>query len=119
MWLWTDPWEPQVEVVTIRGYSIQATATPTQVTWSMGDGGSVTCGSAGTTYTKSYGFTESPDCGYMYEKTSGNQPGQAFTVTADMLWDVTWVGAASGSTTTNTTESADVRIGEYQTVIER
>lgn len=116
VWLWTDPWEPLTEEVTLRGYSITATATPTRVDWSMGDGSGITCTTAGTPFSTSYGFVESPDCGYIYQQQSDNQPGRTFTVTGTMTWDVQWVGAATGSTATTTDDSIAVMIGEYQTV---
>lgn len=117
VWLWTDPWETQSTTITIRTYTLTIDAVPTQVVWSMGEGGTVICNTAGTVFNKAYGVTKSPDCGYVYDKTSGDQPGQSFNLSASMNWQVDWSGVITGSTTTNTTETVPVRIGEYQTVI--
>lgn len=108
VWLWT---------VTVRGYLITVTATPSRVDWDMGDGVGVTCTTAGTPYDPSYGLAPSPDCGHIYQVISASRPGQAHPVTATMTWQVTWSGDATGTTVTTTTDSTQIRIGEYQTVI--
>lgn len=116
VWLWTQPWETRHDSITIRGYTLTLTATPTQVHWSMGDGGAVTCTTAGIPYYASYGITHSPECGYMYTTTSAAYPGQAFTLEATMTYRVEWSGIISGSIDHTMTSSIPIRIGEYQTV---
>lgn len=117
VWLWTQPWQSVTDTATIRIYELTLTATPVRIDWSMGDGSVVSCTSAGTPYLTSYGITESPTCGYTYERTSANQPGQAYTLEATLTYQVTWSGVVSGSTQHTLSDSAPVRIGEYQTVI--
>lgn len=117
VWLWTQPWQTYSDTAAIRIYELTLTATPVRVDWSMGDGSVISCTSAGTPYQTSYGITESPTCGYMYERTSANQPGQAYTLGATLTYEVTWSGVVSGSTMHTLSDSVPVRIGEYQTVI--
>lgn len=90
-WMWVaDPGPsttgPQTRTASERGYTVTATATLTDITWSMGDGGSVVCHGASTPYNSSYGRRPSPDCGYTYTK-SGD-----YTVTATSHWQVAWEG---------------------------
>lgn len=117
VWLWTQPWPTPTATATIRGVSITATAHITKVTWSMGDGQSVTCDSRGTPFDTAYGFTDSPDCGYRYQHTSADQPDMRYPVTATATWRVTWDGDETGTTTTTTLATTRLAIGEYQTVI--
>ncbi|PZF79108.1 hypothetical protein C1I92_32860 [Jiangella anatolica] len=61
----------------------------------------------------------SPECGYVYEQTSGDWPGAAYEITATANWVVTW--AASGGETgtlegARPTTAARVRIGERQVI---
>lgn len=114
VWLWTQPWTPKTTTAAVRGTKITATAKVAKVTWSMGDGGTVTCKSPGTPYRGSYGFEESPDCGYMYTKTSADMPGMRYPVSATATWNVTWAGDETGSTTTTTRATVQVMVGEYQ-----
>lgn len=114
VWLWTQPWTPKTTTAAIRGTRITATAKMTKVTWAMGDGATVTCNDAGTPYQDVYGFKKSPDCGYLYTKTSANEPGMRYPLTATATWIVTWTGDEVGATTTTTLATVRVMIGEYQ-----
>lgn len=116
VWLWTQPWQTYSDTAAVRVYEVTLTATPAYVDWTLGDGTVLRCGE-GTPYLVSYGIVESPTCGHIYERTSADLPGQAYTLTGRFTWDVSWSGVVSGSTTTTTEQSVPVRIGEYQTVI--
>jgi len=77
-----------------------ATATPAVVTWSTGDGSSVTCSGPGTAYDPMLGpGAQSTSCSHTYTATSAGQPSPdgnpndaAFTVTATVTWSVSWSG---------------------------
>lgn len=96
IWLWLDPdsWAPQSATVSVPGVSVTATATPTRVVWSMGDGAEVTCRSAGTSFPAGADpAAASPDCGHTYRFSSQGRPGGSFPVTATVFWSVRWSGA--------------------------
>jgi hypothetical protein len=118
-WLWLDRggWGPVSATAEVPGVSVTAVATPTSVTWSMGDGGSVTCTGPGSPFPAG-GDPKgtSPDCGYTYHTSSAGRPGDAFPVTATVNWTVTWSGAGQGGTFPNltTSESVAFRVAESQ-----
>jgi hypothetical protein len=102
---------------TVPGVSVMAVATPTSVSWSMGDGSSVTCTGEGTPFRPgSDPKASSPDCGHIYQSSSASQAGQAFPVTATVHWTVTWAGAGQGGTFPDmtTTGNAAFRVAESQ-----
>ncbi|MER5549951.1 ATP-binding protein [Streptomyces sp. NPDC002589] len=117
VWLWTaqspQTWGPQTMTVSAGGLSVTVTAKVKNIAWSMGDGTTVTCTKPGTPYQKSFGDTDSPDCGHRYTK-AGN-----YTVTATSTWAVDWT-ATNGETGTipDTTRnsSTTARVGELQVV---
>ncbi|MCU1407193.1 MAG: hypothetical protein JWQ43_3496, partial [Glaciihabitans sp.] len=77
------------------------------------------CGSAGTPYQASLGFTSSPSCGYRYDTVSDNQPGGKFTVRATSQWTIDWTdGNAANGTVERTQTSAPVTVdvNELQSV---
>ena len=118
-WLWLDrgTWGDVAATAAVPGVSVTAVAHPTSVTWSMGDGGSVTCTGPGTPFpTGGNPKSASPDCGYTYHTSSAGQPEQAFPVTATVNWTVTWSGAGQGGTFPNMTTAATVafRVAESQ-----
>lgn len=94
-WLWlSGGWKTVTATVTVPGVSVTATAKPTSVTWSMGDGSTVTCGSAGTPFATGIDpKASSPDCGHTYRVSSRAQPNGKFAVSATVHWTVTWDGA--------------------------
>ncbi len=105
-WLWIDPgvWHPYRVTASVGSVTATAVATPVTVTWSMGDGGSVTCDGPGTPFDPSEPAQESP-CSYLYPESSAGQPSPdgnpddgAFVVVATIHWSVTWsvTGAAGG-----------------------
>ncbi|MCQ4084388.1 hypothetical protein NGB36_28355 [Streptomyces sp. RB6PN25] len=121
-WLWVDRgvWRPVSKTVQVPGVTVTATATPQQVIWSMGDGGSVSCAGPGTPYSAAYpADASSPDCGYTYVRSSAGQPGEAFTVTATVVWTAVWHGGGRGGTVPGLRSRAQVlvRVSEVQGVI--
>lgn len=118
-WLWVDraTWGTRQATASVPGVSVTAVATPTSVTWSMGDGQKVSCSGPGTPYSATAGSaTASPDCGHTYRRSSAAVPGQHFVVTATVHWTVTWSGAGAGGTFPDMTTSATAsfRVAEVQ-----
>ncbi|MFD7660414.1 hypothetical protein ACFV4N_41110 [Actinosynnema sp. NPDC059797] len=117
-WLWLPGgWQEVSESASVPGVSVTATAKPVSVSWSMGDGNTVTCAGPGTAYTTSADpKAPSPDCGHLYRRSSAGQPGETFPVTATVRWTVTWSGAGEGGTFPDmtTTGTASFRVAESQ-----
>jgi hypothetical protein len=115
-------WAPVSASASAGGVSATVTAAPSQVTWSMGDGGSVTCGGPGVAYdpSRSYESQVPPSCGYTYRAPSTGSPGGVFMVTATVTWQVSWTaaGAAGGGAlpAVSRSESVPVTVGEVQVV---
>ena len=123
VWLWVDNprplnFGPYTERATLGGVTVRATAQVASVTWSSGDGQSVTCG-AGTAFNlgamRDRLAVDSPTCGFRYQHTSG---AGEFTVTATSHWSVRWVGGGTDGTIAvrDTSSSALVHVGELQSV---
>jgi len=97
-WLWVErgAWQPKSATAAVPGVSVTATATPTKVTWTMGDGSKVVCHGPGTPFPDAADpkavnpKAESPDCGYTYANSSAGKPDSVFTVKAAISWSITW-----------------------------
>lgn len=95
---------------------------PVSVTWSMGDGGSVTCDGPGVAFDPARPFDAQvpPPCGYSYARSSATELGQQFTVTATVSFRATWTvsGAAGGGVLGPVVRSVSVpvRVGEIEAV---
>jgi hypothetical protein len=65
------------------------------------------------------GLVPSPDCGHTYWRTSADQPGGVFDVTATITWRVVWTGLGSGGTFPNltTTTHIPVRVVEAAALV--
>lgn len=123
VWLWAnDPaplnYGPYTETGTFGGTTVTATAKVSSVTWTSGDGQSVTC-ATGTPFNlaamKDQLAQDSPTCGFRFKKTSG---ADQFTVTATSHWTVTWTGGGANGeiAVRDTPSSTTVRVGELQSV---
>ena len=117
-WLWlSGGWTPSSATASVPGVSVTAVATPMTLTWSMGDGGTVTCTGPGTPFSTDVDpKSASPDCGHVYRRSSVHEPGQTFRVSATVHWTVTWSGAGQSGTFPDltTTNSAALRVAESQ-----
>jgi len=118
-WLWLDrgSWGAQSATAAVPGASVTATATPTSVSGSMGDGTELTCTGPGTPYPAGGDpQAASPDCGHTYHRSSASAPGQAFPASATVHWTVTWSGMGAGGTFPDmtTSASASFRVAEAQ-----
>lgn len=113
-WMWVaDPGEattgPITRTAALEGYSVTATATMTQVVWSMGDGSSVTCAGPGTPYADRYDTQSSPTCGHTYTRM-GRYP-----VTATSYWAVNWEGIGqTGVIPLTFAQTTQIAMGEAQ-----
>lgn len=121
-WLWVQPgsWAQQSATASVPGVSVTATATPTKVTWSMGDGNSVVCRGPGTPFSAGGDpRAESPTCGHTYRQSSAGQPDSAFAVTATMSWSITWAGGGQegGLPALETTSETAFRVAESQALV--
>ena len=120
--LWIDKaqWQPVSASASAGGVTVTTTATPHRVVWVMGNGDSVTCDEPGVPYDPSRSDADQPDrCRYTYQRSSADQPNGAFTVTATVEWQVTWVatGAAAGAGNLGVvgrSSSFPVRVGEAE-----
>lgn len=117
-WMWlSSGWGTVSATAAVPGMSVTALATPTSVSWSMGDGSTVTCANAGMPFQpRTDPKAPSPDCGHTYRTSSASQASQAFPVTATVHWTVTWSGAGQGGTFPDmtTTGNAAFRVAESQ-----
>lgn len=114
-WLYlTAGWRIVSATASVPGISVTATATPTSVTWLMGEGSTVECTGPGTDYHRDTDpRAESPQCGHTYRRSSG---ATTFPVTATTHWSIAWSGAGqTGSLPELTTTSAtEFRVRESQ-----
>ncbi len=130
-WLAINPalWHSFNASATAAGVTVSAVATPSSVTWNMGDGsGVVECAGPGTTYVPSLSDSiQNPSCTYTYRRSSDGQPSVdgnpndgAFQVTATVTWTVTWtaVGAPGGGTLPplQTASTVPVRVEQVESV---
>jgi hypothetical protein len=122
IWMWAttptpETYGPYEVTETLGGITITATARVTSIIWTMGDGSTVACATAGTPYEASLGFAESPNCGYRYTTVSTGQPDGRFPITATSQWTMDWaVGATTGTLETTRTAATSVEIRELQSV---
>ena len=116
IWLWAENPSDQTmgpisRSVSEAGFTVNATAEVKRVRWSLGDGGVTTCSGPGTPYKLRYGITESPTCGYKFDRQG------EFTVTARSDWIVNWSGIGeTGTFRIYLTENTQVVIGELNVV---
>ena len=123
VWLWVQNPQPQnfgpySKSATLGGVTVTATAQVDSVTWSSGDGQTVTCG-AGTAFDaaamQNELATDSPTCGFRYQKTSGSG---TFAVTATSRWVVRWTGGGTNGTIAVPTvrSSTQIHVGQLESV---
>lgn len=125
VWMWAA--NPDVQSVgpmtasaTAAGITVTASGRLLKVTWDMGDGNSVTCAGAGTPYNTAAGQSKSPDCGYVYQKSSSHEPDGKYTVTATSDWVITWSGAGQTGTIrlNGLARSVEISVGEAQVLVQ-
>jgi hypothetical protein len=109
LWLWVDSsqWAPTSATASVDGVTVETTARPNRVRWSLGNGDEIVCDGPGTPYDPSRLEAEQhSDCTFVY-----SQAGR-FTVTATVEWDVSWtaVGVGGGGNLGVVRRSASVEI---------
>jgi hypothetical protein len=101
---------------------VTVTATPASVTWTSGDGGSVTCAGPGMPYPVGDPNppAQSPTCGHAFTRSSTGFPGGVYPLTAQVSWQISWQ-ASNGQTGTlpslTTSATAQVRVVEVQALV--
>ncbi len=114
-WLWVQnpgatTLGPQTRSLSAGGVTVTLTAEVTSTRWEMGDGGVVTCTTAGTPYEDRHGISPSPTCGHLYSEQGD------YTVTALTNWQATWRASNGdqGVFTWQVGSSTSIRMGEAQ-----
>lgn len=123
-WMWIDrsAWGSRDRTATAGPVSATVTASPVRVEWDMGNGDAVACSGPGRVYEKRFaGRPEATDCRYTYRHSSAIQPGEAYNVTATVVWTATWSGSDGnggdlGELTSQTTQP--VRVAEVQALVQ-
>lgn len=87
-WMWVEgaDWQPVTATASIPGLSATVTATPTHVTWDMGDGTPpVVCEGPGTAYDPEVApADQSSDCTHRYQRRG------SYTASATAHWELRW-----------------------------
>ncbi len=129
-WLWIDPslWHTYSVTATVGTVSATAVAQPTSVTWSMGDGGLVSCNGPGQAFVVSRpAQSQDTDCQYSYRHSSAGQPTgtggpdtAAYPVRATISWSVSWSAVGTGGQgmlpPLDTSAATSVRVVQVESV---
>ncbi|MFI7208443.1 hypothetical protein [Micromonospora aurantiaca (nom. illeg.)] len=123
VWLWVDSvtWGARSATASVPGVAVTATATPTKVRWSFGDGSpDLTCVGPGKPWTPGTDPRAASPCGHTYTRSSAAAPGTVFTLRATVTWSVTWSGPGGGGSLAplTTTSTVAVRVAQSQAVVE-
>lgn len=123
-WMWVErgTWGPVTASAAVEGVTVTATARPQKAVWSMGEGGEVVCRGPGTPYSDAYGpKASSPDCGYTYRRASLAEPGNEYTVSVRVSWDVAWRGGGQSGVVPGLVieASRQLAVDEVQAVVTR
>jgi hypothetical protein len=97
-WLWLSGGQWHTETsppAAVAGESVTATAKPVSVSWSMGNGSSISCPGPGAPFNSA--DPSHPACGYTYRVDSSRQPqtgrsanDRYFVVRGTVTWQITW-----------------------------
>ncbi len=129
-WLWIDGsiWHPYSVTATAGSVTATAVATPTFVTWTMGDGSVVNCDGPGMPFDVSRpAAQQTSSCDYVYRITSADQrtpddnpDDAAFGVLASVSWAVEWSaqGAPGGGAlpTLTTSTLTGLRVEQVESI---
>ena len=99
-WMWTEPasFRPLSRRVAAGPVWARVTARPVGLEFDPGDGSPVVaCAGPGTPFDRSrHGVYEaSPDCGFVYTRSSFGRPDDQVSATYAIRWQVSWVGATA------------------------
>lgn len=112
-WLWIDrsSWTSRSATAAVPGVSVTARARPSQARWEMGDGSVESCSGPGTPWRAGRDpASVSPTCGHVFRRSSAEEPGAAFAVTATVTWSVSWSGGGESGTLPGLTTSSTTRM---------
>ncbi len=117
LWLWADgPTHVGPVSQRVANLFVSLDARLTSVTYSMGDGHTVTCDGPGSKWTSDVAAGQASECGYRYKKPS--LPRGDYTVTATSHWAITWViGGQSGVVNMDQVGTRQLPVGELQVLI--
>lgn len=120
-WLWVDPgtFTSRSATASLGGLSVTAVAKPTKVTWTTGDGVTVTCRGGGTPWSPGNDpAAASPDCGHTYSTPSRTESDGKFTLRATITWEISWSGGGQTGVepALTSTSSVQVRVAESSVV---
>ncbi|MBC6457793.1 hypothetical protein [Actinomadura sp. HBU206391] len=89
--LWVDPgqWQPEVTTVSEAGFTVVGTSTPVEVVWNLGEK-TITCTGPGTPYDPKGPENQRSTCTHVYEKSSADQAGGEYQISATVNWHVTY-----------------------------
>ncbi|PYC65568.1 hypothetical protein C7C46_32460 [Streptomyces tateyamensis] len=122
-WLWVErtSWAPVRSTAEVPEVMVEATATPSSMTWDLGDGSDpVVCRGPGTPYgPDSDPDAASPDCGHVFERPSSEEPGGVFHAVVTAHWSVAWSGAGQNGTFPDlvTRSELPVKVVEVQSLV--
>ena len=118
VWLWLDSeaWSPESATASVPAGSVTVTATPSTVSWDMGDGTTHECDGPGTAYDPHTHDADaaSPDCGHTFTSTGEHD------VVAQISWEVEWTSTDEDGGTLpalSTESSTQVRVIESSGVV--
>lgn len=119
-WLWIEgaAWNSHTARAAAGRAWAEATATPARVVWDMGNGDRVVCRGPGTPYDRRRPESaQRSNCTYTYQQSSAGRPNNTYTVTATVVYDVTWRGSNDSGGDLGpirTSSSVRVRVAEIQ-----
>lgn len=122
LWIERSQWTPVSATAAVPGVVVTVTATPTRVTWSMGNGDAVECNGPGAPYDPNKSEAEQDtSCSYVYRHSSAGQPDDVYRLTTTVHWSLSWsvTGAPGGGSlgvASRTSAPVDVRVVEVQAV---
>lgn len=99
-WVWTEPtsWAPVSKRVQVGPVWAEVTATPKTMSFDSGMGSGVACTGPGTPYDRSFGLhAASPDCDFVYTRSSYGMPADQTTAAYVITWSVRWSGSTGGA----------------------
>lgn len=90
-WLHVANFTAFQQTATVGAASATVYAEPVRVDWAMGDGGEVTCSSAGEAFDAGVDdAAEVSDCSYTFGRTSADAAGEAFNGSVSIVWHLRW-----------------------------
>ncbi|CCH17767.1 conserved hypothetical protein [Micromonospora lupini str. Lupac 08] len=109
-WLWLEgpSYRARSATASVPGLSVTATASPSKVRWSTGDGASFTCSGAGTPWRAGMDPAVASSCSHTYKVPSNGQPGGVYEVRATVTWEIGWVGGGTSGSVDPVTTTATV-----------